>query len=356
MSDEVRQKVHKVIDRIQKYQDRSLGEQNTKASLIEPILEALGWDVRDPDEVHREFKPTTRDSPVDYALALMREPKLFVEAKGLGEDLSDRRWIAQVLGYATVAGVEWCVLTDGNEWRFYNATAAVDADQKLFFQIKLSDGKEDEAVRTLNLISRDNLSENIHILSTLWSSHLVDRRVKSSLMRMLENRDKGLIRLIRKRPAKLRPNEIAQSLRRLEVRIESPAVLAQLSAKGAAADKPTTKLQEAGKKAAQTRKYLGKVTLTDLISASLLSPPLKLFRKYKAHRLEATLRPDGMVEFNGKTYDSCSTAAEYARGTVTGRKMNTNGWVFWQYEDADLQTRTLDHARKKLFVMRGKKL
>src|SRR6476619_3335919 len=87
------QTIRDVAAKIQRFQGRSLGEQNTKATLIEPVLEALGWDVRDPDEVHREFKPTTKDCPVDYALKLLREPKLFVEAKGLGEFLSDRKWI-----------------------------------------------------------------------------------------------------------------------------------------------------------------------------------------------------------------------------------------------------------------------
>jgi hypothetical protein len=28
--------------------------------------------------------------------------------------------------------VEWCVLTDGNEYRFYNASVPLDADEKLF--------------------------------------------------------------------------------------------------------------------------------------------------------------------------------------------------------------------------------
>src|SRR4051812_27830573 len=85
------------VQKVQRFKDRALGEQNTKASLIEPVLEALGWDVRDPDEVHREFKPTTKDCPVDYALKLFRKPRLFVEAKGLGEGLEDRKWITQVL-------------------------------------------------------------------------------------------------------------------------------------------------------------------------------------------------------------------------------------------------------------------
>src|SRR5262249_6649845 len=161
------------VARIARFQDRSLGEQNTKASLIEPVLEALGWDIRDPDEVHHEYKPTPKDNPVDYALSLLRKPRLFVEAKGLGEQLDDRKWIIQVLTYATGAGVVWCVLTDGNEYRFYNSTAAVDAEEKLFCRIRLTDGGEDEAARTLSLISRGNMEENL--LDVLWKAFFVDR-------------------------------------------------------------------------------------------------------------------------------------------------------------------------------------
>lgn len=341
--------IREIVAKILRYQDRRLNEQNTKASLIEPILRALGWDVNDVDEVDREFKPTSKDSPVDYALALFREMKLFVEAKGLGENLSDRKWIGQILGYATVAGVEWCVLTDGDEYRFYNATAAVDADEKLFFKFKLSEGKEDEAANILGLISRDNLGENI--LDALWTSHFVDRRVKECLRRMLDTRDKGLLRLIRKRTPKLLPKEIAQSLRRLEIRIDSPSALFEPTAKSKTIAAPTVKKQKqlaAGKKAAETRKQTASVTLESLIRASLLAPPLRLFRKYKGHQLEATLLPNGKIEFRGSTYDTCSTAAEYARGAVTGRKMNTNGWVFWQYLDKDGKKQILDAVRQKM--------
>ena len=100
--------------KIKRYGGRALGEENTKQSLIVPVLGALGWDVHDPDVVHHEFRPTSKDRPVDYALKINRTPRLFLEDKGLGEYLSDHRWIGQVLGYATMSGVEWCVLTDGN--------------------------------------------------------------------------------------------------------------------------------------------------------------------------------------------------------------------------------------------------
>ena len=60
----LRQAVRELAERCRRlraqYQDRGLGEENTKASLIDPVLEALGWAIRDPDEVYREFRPTPR--------------------------------------------------------------------------------------------------------------------------------------------------------------------------------------------------------------------------------------------------------------------------------------------------------
>jgi hypothetical protein len=94
--------------RIQEIRDRNgnVGEQNTKAALVDPLLSALGWDIEDIDEVSREYKRKSQDNPVDSALFMLRSPRLFVEAKGLEKDLRDRKWISQVLGYATVVGVE----------------------------------------------------------------------------------------------------------------------------------------------------------------------------------------------------------------------------------------------------------
>ena len=54
----VRRVVEEVRARIGRFHPGGLGEQNTKATLIEPILEVLAWDIRDPEQVHREFKPT----------------------------------------------------------------------------------------------------------------------------------------------------------------------------------------------------------------------------------------------------------------------------------------------------------
>jgi predicted type IV restriction endonuclease len=334
----------------EQYRERGLGEENTKASLIEPILEALGWDIRDPDEVYREFRPNPKDNPVDYCLRFVRTTRLLIEAKGLGEDLSDRRWVAQVLGYATMAGAEWCVLTDGDEYRLYNASATVDADGKLFCRIKLTDGREDEAVNVLSLVSRANMEQNI--LRVLWNAHFVDRRVKSTLRELVDTADRKLVMLIRKRIPDLSPSEIGESIRRLDIRIEALEAPYEHSKRPKpAAGKPRVK--KAPKEEKGTRKDFG-IMLPEVIAAGLLSPPIQLFRKYKGQRLEATLLPDGKVEFQGTRYDSCSSAAEAARQVVVGRRMNTNGWDFWQYLDASGKKFTLFDCRSRLLAMRGR--
>jgi hypothetical protein len=114
---ELEQVLGQVRERIVRYRDGGIGEQDTKAALIDPVLRALGWDVEDLEEVQREYRLKGGDNPVDYALSILRTPRLFVEAKALGGNLNDRRWANQIMGFAAVAGVEWVVLTNGDEYR-----------------------------------------------------------------------------------------------------------------------------------------------------------------------------------------------------------------------------------------------
>ena len=126
-----------VRDRIAKYQRQGIGEQDTKAALIVPVLRALGWDTEDLEDVKLKYKRLSSDNPVDYALFLLPEPRLFIEAKALGVHLDDHKWTSQILNYATVAGVEWVALSDGNEWRIYNSHATVPVEQKLFRVVRV---------------------------------------------------------------------------------------------------------------------------------------------------------------------------------------------------------------------------
>jgi predicted type IV restriction endonuclease len=314
-------KVHRFREQ---YRGRNLGEENTKAALITPLLTALGWNTSDPDEVQHEYRHTPKDNPVDYCLRLERTPKLVVEAKGFGEDLADHKWLRQTLSYATMVGAEWCVLTDGNEYRLYNASAPVDAEQKLFFRVSLSDGRPEEVVKVLCLISRSNMTGPL--LSEHWKRYHADRRVKGAVRELVDAAEQ-LVPLIRERIRDLSDGEIAQSIRRLDIRIEAPESPYEPS-------KPVKPLH-LGQTEVGEIEVQGDITLAALIAAKILPAPLKLFRKTKGQTVEADLLPDGKVRFQGVDYPSCSQAAGVARGQITGSGPKpTNGWVFWQYRDA----------------------
>ena len=112
----LREEIERVLEHMDRAGDRSdrLSEADTKAAFIDPILSALGWDLRDIFSVSREYRHRPQDYPVDYALFVARSPVLFVEAKSLNKDLSDYKWISQTISYANAAGVEWCALTNGD--------------------------------------------------------------------------------------------------------------------------------------------------------------------------------------------------------------------------------------------------
>jgi len=327
------------IEQVRKRKD-SIGESNTKAVLVGPLLSALGWDLEDLDEVRLEYKRKPQDNPVDYALFLLRTPRLFVEAKALDTDLGDRKWISQTLGYATVVGVEWCVLTDGNEYRIYNAHAPVDVEEKLFRAVRVTSGTEEEhALETLGLLSKDKLGENL--LETLWKSHFVDRRVGAALDEIMSEDNAGLVRLIRRRQPDLSPSEIRESLGRADVRVEFPVVPVP--------DKKPTPTTRKPRPAVSQR-----TRLVDLLETGLATAPLELQRVYKGTLLKATVLPDGKVSFAGTAYNSLSTAAGEARRSVSGdvfarRRPQTNGWTFWQYRDPDSgRLQEIDLLRRKL--------
>ena len=131
-------------------------EANTKALLIEPLIAALGWDPVDLDAVEREVK-VFEGTFLDYALKLDGTPRVYVEAKGLNENLDDKKFIAQTLNYANNDGVVWCVLTNGSRVRVYKTNEPVAMDRKLLFEVDLTDETETagEKAKLLRLVSRD---------------------------------------------------------------------------------------------------------------------------------------------------------------------------------------------------------
>ena len=189
-------------------------EANTKAILIDPVLEALGWSPRDFEQVDREYR-VFDGTLLDYALKVDGEKRLFVEAKALTEALDSPQFIAQTINYANNEGVPWCVLTNGLIWRVYKTNELVDMPRKLLFEESLSDGDPDEAARSLRRISRDSVERGE--LDHLGEQAFTDTRVRAALADLSESPPAALLAALTRalgRPP-IREEQLQASLERL---------------------------------------------------------------------------------------------------------------------------------------------
>lgn len=341
----LRETLTKVRGRIVELRERGdhPSEQDTKAILIDPVLAALGWRLDELDEVRREYRAKGQDNPVDYALLVFGQARLFVEAKAYSSALN-RKCASQVMGYASTVGVGWCLLTNGDEYRLYNSFANVDVDEKLFRTVRLSDPEQtDLCLETLGLCARERVGEAE--LDVLWKSQFVDRRIQATLEELFAEEAGALARLVRKRSGELTLVEVRDSLRRAQVHVHFPVATPPTATEGPALPGPEAKPAKAPASYA--------VQLQDLIDAGLVRPPLALEKTYKGVRLEALIAADGRVGFAAESYDSLSMAGGMARKSVVGAPPGrlyppTNGWTFWLYRDAASgELRLVDELRQQ---------
>ncbi len=338
--------LHRVKERVDRYRSKGINEQDTKGTLVQPVLRALGWDVEDLEEVQREYKIRKQDKPVDFALFLLRTACLFVEAKGLGQNLDDRKWANQIMGYAGVAGVGWVVLTDGSEYRLYNSHAAVPIEEKLFRTIRIADDPV-TASETLALISKDRMRKNE--ISALWKAHFVDRQVQVAVRDLFSSTpDPSIVRLVAKKIPDFAPKEIRASLQRASITFDFPV---KPSIDGTSKARKTKQLKRR-RTETLTHKFheLGfqmSDVIPQLIQAGVMRPGTEISADYKGQKLRATITPDGQIEFRGARYKTPSAAGAAAKTSISGSYISTDGWTFWHYTDHDGARVPLSVAREQ---------
>ena len=124
-------------------------ESRTRVTLIDPLLQALGWDVSDPSVV--EIEPKVQNRWADYALLdSNRRTVLFLEAKKLVDKDSPVR---QAVTYAVAENmhrtskVRYCGSTNGDTWEVYDIS-----DQKPVLSVSITDPKVGVAKCTMQLL------------------------------------------------------------------------------------------------------------------------------------------------------------------------------------------------------------
>lgn len=125
---ELRSGINKISTVVKSVGDRLVGnETNTRTSLINPFLECLGYDVRNPLEVILEYTADIgkkRGEKVDYAVQIGEKIVILIEAKPLKTNLYEIG-TEQLQRYFHTTEASIGILTDGQIYRFY-----VDDDRR----------------------------------------------------------------------------------------------------------------------------------------------------------------------------------------------------------------------------------
>jgi predicted type IV restriction endonuclease/predicted transport protein len=216
---ELRKAIEELQTQYKRHRRSGLRELSTRLIFIDPLLIALGWDTRDPEEVEVEFA-TIDGKSMDYALKINKKAVILLEAKALDDPLDDVKGIAQVVSYAAVGGIEWCVLTNGIRYRVYSSSQKATAPNKLLFEVSIDPENQvghtiEQMAVHLERISRDSMARGV--LDQLGEEIFTTAKVRKALDRLFSEQDDSFLRIVRRamNDTSVSPTQIRGALARI---------------------------------------------------------------------------------------------------------------------------------------------
>ena len=157
-------------------------EEAARQTAVLPVLDALGWNCWDGNEVTPEFE--VQGGRVDYCLRDVERNRnlVLIEVKRAGTDLSGHQ--EQLLGYAFRENVSMAALTDGLVWWLYLPRADAHWEQRRFFSIDFRQQEADPAAANLKrFLSREGVASGTALREAQreFESQERGRRVRAAL-------------------------------------------------------------------------------------------------------------------------------------------------------------------------------
>jgi len=139
------EKIMAIADRIPQIVDSLETEEATKNALVMPFIQALGYDIFNPQEVVPEFVAdvgTKKGEKVDYAIKNNGEVIILIECKPASSNLNDAN-ISQLYRYFTTTNARIAILTNGVHYRFFSDLEEPNKmDQKAFLELDMTNIRE----------------------------------------------------------------------------------------------------------------------------------------------------------------------------------------------------------------------
>ncbi|TVQ46090.1 MAG: restriction endonuclease [Gloeocapsa sp. DLM2.Bin57] len=186
-----------IAEQVKKLKDQIRNEEATKTAFIMPFLQALGYDVFNPLEVHPEYTadlPGLKGEKVDYAICVDNRPIVLIECKTCTENLTNAKHSSQLHRYFHATEARLAILTNGIIYRFYTDTDKNNVmDDKPFFEFDILNFDEN----SVNELKRFTKSQfNINELEDVARNLLYTREVKRVIAEQLSNPSPDLVKLL----------------------------------------------------------------------------------------------------------------------------------------------------------------
>ena len=154
--DKARERIKKSLPRIKRLVEKGKLEEYKEADtrkIVNMALECLGWD---------SFENITAEQMInsryaDYVIKTDDEQIFVVEVKQIGLKLKDTH-LNQARQYAVDEGIDWIILTNGDDWQVYRTTLEGKIPvTKLVFKLSVTDDEMKPAQKTelLYLLSEE---------------------------------------------------------------------------------------------------------------------------------------------------------------------------------------------------------
>lgn len=172
-------------------------EETTKQALILPVLDILGFSPYDPTKVKAEFAAdfpgVKANERVDYALFCNGVPVMFIEAKGVTENLSNHA--PQLSRYFNATPeVTIAAITNGREWRFFTDLVDKNVMDKEPFLTVVFAGLRDTDMEQLGRFRHDRFQPEA--LRTLAEESVFLAAFKAVVKKSLLEGDADFVRYV----------------------------------------------------------------------------------------------------------------------------------------------------------------
>ena len=177
----------------------NLSEKDTERALVEPFIDALGYDSRDPEEVRSQFEISIGSMALrcDYVIMRCGEPSILIECKKVSARLDDQGQLASYFGQLPSAVVG--IYTNGLQYLLYAERVhgrVKRMDEEPFLELDLRNYAPTVAAM-VSRCSKQNMESDpdgvVGWLNGLRYERTVARRLRQELT---EEPSEALVRLV----------------------------------------------------------------------------------------------------------------------------------------------------------------